>query len=170
MKLKTTLMLFSIVLITNVLVAQNKTYGKISYEKAVNLAGKQRMLSQKIAKVKVLKFVGASTAALKAEFSSGMTIFERNLKILELNSKGQGSKVKAVIRSENSEWVRFKEIMQKPNPDVQEVLASAEALLFASHKVVLAIQEESKFSKQLAVEESKQVKVKTINVAGKQRM
>lgn len=171
MKLKSTFALILIIFTTNSFIAQNKTYGKISYEKAVNLAGKQRMLSQKIAKVKVLKSVGASTVALKAEFNSGMTIFERNLKILELNSKGQGSKLKAGLRSEATEWARFKEIMEKPNPDIQVVLESAEALLLASHKVVYAIEEESMYSKQLSiVEESKQVKVKTVNIAGKQRM
>ena len=171
MKLKSTLILFSVIFITNSFLAQNKTYGKISYEKAVNLSGKQRMLSQKIAKVKVLKSVGASTADLKAEFSSSMTIFARNLKILDLNSRDQGSKVKAVLRSEKSEWDRFKLIMEKPNPDVQDVLSSAESLLIASHKVVMAIEEESKFSKQLAIASGdKQVKVQTVNIAGKQRM
>ena len=83
MKFKLFLVLFSLVFISGYSFAQNKTYGKISYEKAINLAGKQRMLSQRIAKIKVLNSVGASSTDLKAELSSSITIFVRNLKILD---------------------------------------------------------------------------------------
>ena len=156
---------------TNSVLSQNKTYGKISYEKAVNLAGKQRMLSQKIAKVKVLKSVGASTAELKAEFTSGKTIFARNLKILSDNAKDQSTKVKAMVRQSTAEWGRFESIINKPAPDVNELLNSAEDLLVKCHGLVLAIEEESKFSKQLTLTSGmKQVRVETINTAGRQRM
>lgn len=161
------ILLFSI---TN-LYSQNKSYGKISYEKAVNLSGKQRMLSQRIAKIKVLNAVGASSVDLKAEFNSSITIFERNLKILGLNSQNQSAKVKAMIRQEESMWKKYKSLIQLPNPAVEDVLSSAEALLTKCHELVLAIEEDSKFSKQLAVSSGVgQLKVETVNISGKQRM
>lgn len=151
--------------------SQNKSYGKISYEKAINLAGKQRMLSQRLAKVKVLNAVGASSVDLKAEFKSSETIFERNLKILDLNSLNQSAKIKAMINQEESEWKRFKTLVDQLNPPVSEVLDAAKKLLDKCHALVMAIEEESKFTKQLAVSSSMdQLKVETVNVAGKQRM
>ena len=148
-----------------------KTFGKISYEKAINLSGKQRMLSQKIAKVKVLKFAGASSVELKNELTSSMTLFERNLKILDINASNQSAKVKAMIRQERSEWDRFKNTLNKPNVPVFDVLDGAEALLTKCHQLVVAIEEESKFNKQLeASSKMDQLRVETVNTAGKQRM
>jgi len=47
MKLKITLLLFLSLSISSVFAVDN-TYGDITYEKAVNLSGKQRMLSQRL--------------------------------------------------------------------------------------------------------------------------
>lgn len=171
MKLKFPLLLFCLLLTSTTFFSQNKSYGKISYEKAVNLAGKQRMLSQRIAKIKVLNSVGASSTDLKAEMNSSKTIFVRNLKILALNSQTQSAKVKAMIRQEESEWNRYKSVIETPNSTVEDVLAITESLLTKCHSLVLAIEEASKFNKQLAVTSSiDQLKVETVNRAGKQRM
>ena len=129
------------------------------------------MLSQRIAKVKVLNSVGASSTNLKAELKSSITIFDRNINILGINAQAQSAKVKATIRQEESEWKRFKMLVEKPNPTVEEMVASAESLLMKCHAVVLAIEEESKFNKELAIESGMgQLKVETINLSGKQRM
>ncbi len=170
MKILAVVMLFGVMIQSSVF-AQKSKFGKISYEKAINVAGKQRMLSQKIAKVKVLNVVGASSIELKTELSSAITIFERNLKILDLNSKEQSAKVKALIRQERSKWNDFKVLADKPLPDVKQVLESAGDLLSKCHMLTLAIEEESKFQKQLGVANAvEQLKVETINIAGKQRM
>ena len=170
MKILAVVMLFGVMIQSSVF-AQKSKYGKISYEKAINVAGKQRMLSQKIAKVKVLNVVGASSIDLKTELSSAITIFERNLKILDLNSKEQSAKVKALIRQEKSKWNDFKALADNPLPDVKQVLESAGDLLSKCHMLTQAIEEESKFQKQLGVANAaEQLKVETINIAGKQRM
>ena len=170
MKILAVVMLFGVMIQSSVF-AQKSKFGKVSYEKAINVAGKQRMLSQKIAKVKVLNVVGASSIELKTELSSAITIFERNLKILDLNSKEQSAKVKALIRQERSKWNDFKVLADKPLPDVKQVLESAGDLLSKCHMLTLAIEEESKFQKQLGVANAvEQLKVETINIAGKQRM
>jgi len=151
--------------------AQTTTYGKISYEKAINLSGKQRMLSQKIAKVILLKKAGADTPSLKSELLSSKTIFERNLKILQSNSTSQSSKVRAMLRNEVQEWNKFKSLISKSLDDVDVLLTMSEALLNKCHALVLAIEEDSKFNKELGYSNNiDQLKVETVNIAGKQRM
>lgn len=169
-----TKLIFSITIffLSSLMIGQNSKFGNISYEKAVNLSGKQRMLSQKIAKVKMLKLIGASTNSLNKEFVSSITLFDRNLKILELNSKSQSSKVKAMLRNEVNEWTRFKSLMEKAGTgETDSFLNQTETMLNKCHAFVLAIEEASKFSKQLDYSNSmEQLKIETINLAGKQRM
>ncbi|WP_010522135.1 type IV pili methyl-accepting chemotaxis transducer N-terminal domain-containing protein [Aquimarina agarivorans] len=151
--------------------AQNTTYGNISYEKAINTAGKQRMLSQKIAKVRMLKAINETTSALTNEFTASIKLFERNLKIIESNSREQSPKVKALIRQQNAEWVQFNDLVNKPQIDIEKLLSKSESLLSKCNSLVLAIEEDSKFNKQLNFEnKASQLKVETINKAGKQRM
>ncbi len=151
--------------------AQQATFGNISYEKAINLSGKQRMLSQKIAKARLLKIMNATTSEVANEFTSSMKLFERNVKILQTNSREQSSKVKALIRQQNADWVQYKDLVSKSQIDVEKLLSKSEALLSKCHALVLAIEEDSKFNKQLNYEnKASQLKVETINKAGKQRM
>ena len=170
--MKTKIILSFFLLISSFVFAQKgDTYGKISFEKAVNLAGKQRMLSQKIAKVIILRIGGADTPALKAELNSSKIIFERNLQILRTNAISQSSKVRATVKSESQEWNKFKALIGKPINDVDLLLSMSEELLKKCHNLVLAIEEESKFNNQLGYSNNlSQLKVETINLAGKQRM
>lgn len=150
---------------------KSNTFGKISYEKATNLAGKQRMLSQKIAKVIILRIGGADTPALKAELNSSQIIFDRNLQILSANAESQSSKVRASVKSESQEWSKFKTFISKPISDIDLLLSISEELLKKCHNLVLAIEEESKFNNELGYSNSlSQLKVETVNLAGKQRM
>ena len=149
----------------------SNNYGKISYKKAINLSGKQRMLSQRIAKIRLLKTVGASTVDLKTEYNTSVTLFERNLKILDMNSNNQSAKVKAFIRQEKSAWEKFKTFITKPSVNADDILENADALLTKCHALTVAIEEESKFTKQLDLSsKSDQLRVETVNIAGKQRM
>lgn len=171
MKLKVILSIILLFSSSLLLANKNSTYGKISYEKAINLSGKQRMLSQKITKVIILRLGGADTPALKSELSSSNIIFERNLKILKDNSVSQSPKIRASIKSEANEWNKFKAYIGKPIDDLDLLLSMSEELLRKCHNLVLAIQEESKYNNQLDYSNSlSQLKVETINLAGKQRM
>lgn len=170
--MKSKLVLSVFLLLSTLMFAQkSNTYGKISYEKATNLAGKQRMLSQKIAKVVILRMGGADTPALKSELNSSKIIFDRNLQILRTNAASQSSKVRASIKSEAQEWNKFKSYISKPINDIDLFLSMSEELLNKCHNLVLAIEEESKFNNQLGYSNNlSQIKVETINLAGKQRM
>jgi len=152
--------------------AQGNTYGNISYEKATNISGKQRMLSQRIAKVFLIKQAGANGAELNKEFTSSLQLFQRNLSILETNSKNTSSKIKASIKKEQSQWELFKGKLTAPNkPSTMQVINMSQSLLASAHALVLAIEEESMYSNEFTDNNSNdQLKVETVNISGKQRM
>ena len=159
-------------LLSTITIAQESTYGKISYKKATNISGKQRMLSQRIAKVFLLKQAGAHGAELNQEFSSAVQLFKRNLSILESNSTNSSFKVKNCIKNERQQWELFeRKLNSSSQPTVTEVMNISNTLLKKAHALVLAIEEDSKYSKEFAnVHKSSQEKVEIVNISGKQRM
>ncbi len=152
--------------------AQNTSYGKISFKKATNISGKQRMLSQRIAKVHLIRLAGASGSELSSEFTSSIQLFQRNLAILKANSENSSAKVKTLIKKENNLFEQFKEVLRNRNlANVNAIMETSNLLLKTCHALVLAIEEDSKYNKEfLNEEESEQSKVTTINLSGKQRM
>jgi len=165
------LLLLSI-LLTPILNAQNSTYGKISYKKATNISGKQRMLSQRIAKVHLIRLAGATGAELTSEFNSSIQLFQRNLSILKSNSTKSSAKVKALINKENNIFEKFKTVLRDKNlNNVHSVIETSNQLLKTCHALVLAIEEDSKYNKEFLNESTaEQSKVTTVNLSGKQRM
>ncbi len=150
---------------------QDAKFGKLSFEKAVNLSGKQRMLSQKIAKIIVLKTIGANGQNMERELKSAKTLFNRNLTILKNNSVGQSAKVKAKIQAEAKEWSRFKLALGTARNDIDLFLSQAETMLKRCHEVVLSIEEASNYNKQISYSAATdQLRVETVNKAGRQRM
>jgi len=152
--------------------AQESGFGEISYEKATNISGKQRMLSQRIAKVFLLKKAGATGTELNRELSSSMQLFKRNLSILESNSKKSSYKVKASVRKEKEQWELFETKLKSfDQPNVEEVMSLSNELLKRAHALVLAIEEESKYNKEFTNNNgNNQLQVEIVNISGKQRM
>ena len=159
-------------LLSFLLNAQETTYGNISYQKATNISGKQRMLSQRIAKVVLIKQAGGHSAELNQELSSSIQLFKRNLSILDANSKNASFKVKNCIKNERQQWELFeRKLNSSTQPTVAEVIDISNTLLKKAHALVLAIEEDSKYSKEFAnVHSSNQEKVEIVNTSGKQRM
>lgn len=153
-------------------IAQSNSFGNISYSKATNISGKQRMLSQRITKLYMLKLAGSHGTELTNEFNSSIQLFERNLAILESNSKESSIKIKSTLRNEKNQWESFKKVLREHSiKKVNSVMTSSNELLTRCHQLVLAIEEESKYSNEYANESSaEQLKVETINISGKQRM
>ena len=163
-------LLFTLILITKIY-AQQTTFGKISYMKATNISGKQRMLSQRIAKVFLVRKAGAHSPELSKEYNSSIQLFTRNLSILESNSKNSSSKIKASIKKEQMQWNLFKSKLQTPTSTVSEIISLSNNLLIKSNNLVLAIEEESKYNNEFNNNTSNdQLRVETINLSGKQRM
>lgn len=156
----------------NQVFSQNSTYGNISYKKATNISGKQRMLSQRIAKVHLIKLAGASGSQLTSEFNSSLQLFQRNLSILSSNSTNSSVKVKSLIKKEGKIFEKFKTVLRDRSiSKVNSVIETSNELLKTCHALVLAIEEDSKYNKEFFDEnESEQLKVTTVNVSGKQRM
>ncbi len=152
--------------------AKNFTFGNISYGKATNISGKQRMLSQRITKLYLLKLAGSHGPELTKEFNSSIQLFERNLAILESNSKETSIKVKTTLKKEKVQWEVFKKTLREHSlHKVAAVMDNASQLLTKCHQVVLAIEEESKYTHEYENHNpQEQLKVETVNIAGKQRM
>ncbi|WP_010523430.1 type IV pili methyl-accepting chemotaxis transducer N-terminal domain-containing protein [Aquimarina agarivorans] len=151
---------------------EQEKFGNISYEKATNISGKQRMLSQRIAKIYLLRLAGANGNEVNSEYNSSLQLFQRNLSILETNSKKSSPKVRAAVKREKEQWETFKNIINnRSNKNLNNVMTSSNELLKRCHSLVLAIEEDSKYSKEFSESNNEdQLKVETVNLSGKQRM
>jgi len=160
------------ILLSTICNAQNNSYGNISYGKATNISGKQRMLSQRIAKLYILKLAGSRGQELTKEYNSSIQLFERNLYILESNSKTSSIKIKSSLKKEKKQWELFKtKIRSQSLENVSTIIASSNELLKKCHALVLAIEEEAKYANEFTNESPReQLKVETVNISGKQRM
>ncbi|MDH7444186.1 type IV pili methyl-accepting chemotaxis transducer N-terminal domain-containing protein [Aquimarina sp. 2201CG14-23] len=151
------------------LFSQSQNYGTITYGKAVNISGKQRMLSQKMSKAYLLMAKGINDDAIKKELNSSKFIFEKQLQILTKNATS--TSVKLSLKKVNQLWEIFKEVILS-NPDFQNstrVMKLNTDLLKACNKVVISIENNFNYNNQFFQNKNKEL-VNTINVSGKQRM
>jgi len=170
------IMLYSV---TNV-IGQSKNYGAISYGKAVNISGKQRMLSQKMSKSYLmlsqkmsksylLLAKGINEQSIQRELNSSKFIFEKQLQILVKNASS--ASVKLSLKKVNSLWAEFKPIITS-TPDIQNskrVMDLNTNLLKACNTVVVNIENSFNYNNQFFQNKNKEL-VSTINKSGKQRM
>ncbi len=149
--------------------AQNGKYGEIEYAKAINISGKQRMLSQKIAKDYILMAKGISSLKIEKEFKSSKFIFERQLKILEANSRN--STEKFALKRIKKLWEQFGSIVNSPPSyaNAQKIMEMNTPLLSACNQLVKHIEENSQDSNQFGSSDNNEL-MNTINLSGKQRM
>ncbi len=150
--------------------AQNK-YGMLTYNKAVNISGKQRMLGQKIAKIYVYLANNPNDAKAKRDLITSKIIFEKQNDILAKNTSSNITKAR--LKEVENIWEKFSKILNNdPNAeDAKKIVRTNTLLLKASNSVVTSIIIESKKtgSSEESAEEDLELK-KTINLSGKQRM
>ncbi len=170
MKMKITMVIVtSFLLCPTTLFSQSQNYGTISYSKAVNISGKQRMLSQKMSKAYLLITKGINNSEITKELTSSKFIFEKQLEILSKNATN--SAIKLSIKNVNRVWADFKAIINLP-PDYTNSMAILQLntkLLRASHDLVLSIEQSSNYNNQFFQNKNQDL-VKIINTSGKQRM
>jgi len=145
-------------------------FANVSHNQLVNIAGKQRMLSQKIAKVYLLSAYGANMSSLKSELSISKIIFERNLETLTSNANSMFSKeVKSAIFKERNKWIAFKTVIEQPVSESKSarVLELSQQLLKLCHDVVVKIKAENINDAEFGTNANL---INTIDKAGKQRM
>jgi len=159
---KITLILITLVFST-VVNSQDK-YGKITFNKAVNIAGKQRMLSQKISKLYLYSLINPNDASVTSKLTASKLIFEKHNEILLTNATSSLTKEK--IEIVNDIWGKLKNIFdKKPNYEGAKKIISTNTLLLGKTNEVV----ESIIASSTASEEDIELK-KVINIAGKQRM
>ncbi|SEM22149.1 Type IV pili methyl-accepting chemotaxis transducer N-term [Aquimarina amphilecti] len=172
MKKKSTTILLTILiaLVFNThLTAQSNKYGAISYAKAINISGKQRMLSQKISKAYLLTAKGINDQSIKKELNSSKFIFEKQLQILTKNASSSSTKLS--LKKVRTLWDEFKTIIAS-TPDTQNSLRIVKAntnLLKSCNEVVISIENSYNYNNQFFQNKNKDL-AKTINISGRQRM
>ena len=131
---------------------------ELSMGEAINKAGRQRMLSQRIAKAYAM--VGQKNASsARIQLHDAVNLFDKQLK--ELTKFARGDKEKRVIGQVAALWKKYRKLVTaKPDRDrAEEVMALSEQVLAKSHEFVLLLQERSGTSAG-----------KLVNVSGRQRM
>ncbi len=170
MKTKITIVFISLMLLNTFKIhSQSANYGAISFNKAVNISGKQRMLSQKMSKAYLLITKGINSPEIKKELNSSKFIFEKQLDILSKNASS--SAVKLSIKKVRKLWSGFKKIIESPPSfmNSQNITKLNSDLLSACHELVLSIEVSSNYSNQFFKNKNQDL-VSIINTSGKQRM
>ncbi|WP_027391752.1 type IV pili methyl-accepting chemotaxis transducer N-terminal domain-containing protein [Aquimarina latercula] len=164
---------------TNTISAQqNIKYGMLTFNKAVNISGKQRMLSQKMAKSYLYLVENPSDAKVKRDLLTSKIIFEKQNGIINQNSSYKVTKDR--ITKVNGIWVEFKKLIEStPNYDnAKKIIDLNTDLLKATNDVVSAVIVESKGANKNDQDlleddgsgESDLELKQIINMAGRQRM
>ncbi|WP_010523197.1 type IV pili methyl-accepting chemotaxis transducer N-terminal domain-containing protein [Aquimarina agarivorans] len=142
----------------------------ITPNQMINIAGKQRMLSQKLAKVYLMKAYGANLPELNKELKIGKIIFENNIKTLSINAQKMFSdQVRSKINKEIVTWENFKIYLEKPVNEVfiTKILELSNKLLTDTDEVVKSLQNESFMLSDFKISDEV---LQTIDLSGKQRM
>lgn len=152
--------------------SQVNNYGKLSFNKAVNISGKQRMLTQRMGKIYLYLLNNPNDFKAQKDLKISSIIFEKQNLILKNNTKSGLTRNK--IQEVESTWEKYKKFIggSPNNKDAVKVINTNSTILKQANNVVEAIILESKKSvgsdNYIAEEESE---LKTIiNKAGRQRM
>ncbi|WP_025741419.1 type IV pili methyl-accepting chemotaxis transducer N-terminal domain-containing protein [Aquimarina pacifica] len=181
-KLKSSILiiLFISIAVPSIKAQPGKKYGILSYNTAINVSGKQRMLTQKMTKAYLYLINNPTDMQAKKDLLTSKIMFEKKNSILLDNTKNKNTK--ASIEKVHKLWGDFKKIIEEtPSFDgATKIMETNTDLLKAANSVVLAIIAESKdaimnnaegdedFDEELA--NSRLELKKIINISGRQRM
>ncbi|KAA1248145.1 type IV pili methyl-accepting chemotaxis transducer N-terminal domain-containing protein [Aquimarina sp. RZ0] len=148
---------------------QTQQFGSITYGKAINISGKQRMLSQKMSKAYLLITKGINDPEIKKELNSSKFIFEKQLQILSTNASS--TTVKLSLKKVEKLWTEFKTLINTtPDfPNASQIIKLNTPLLKACNEVVSNIENNFNYNNQFFKNKNKDL-VNIINVSGRQRM
>lgn len=136
----------------------------------INIAGKQRMLSQKMAKAYLMRALGFDNGSVTKDLNISKIVFQRNIESLSSNAtKVYNSSIKNAINIESREWETFKSLLDLPinKQNASKVLKQSSKLLTVSHEAVVKMEKLSASNAKYATTEEI---LGTINLSGKQRM
>ncbi|WP_160154141.1 type IV pili methyl-accepting chemotaxis transducer N-terminal domain-containing protein [Microbulbifer sp. ALW1] len=126
---------------------------------AINIAGRQRMLSQRITQSYILRGIQPGTEKHQQVFERSMNEFERNLK--QLAAFEAAAPVRSTLSLVQEEWQAFSAIARQPvnKFTAAELFKLSNSLLPAAHTYVMRLQALAKHSS-----------AELVNVSGRQRM
>ena len=150
---------FSLMLMFAAHAAEAVEAAAVDYAEAVNKAGKQRMLSQRIAKAYLFHGQRIRTEKARRQLVQSIDEFLLNHAYLKDTVKFKG--VQDMLNYVEFSIEEYAALVKKPysEDNAREVLDLSETLLEASHDIVLKIETLAQTQKS-----------KTINVSGRQRM
>jgi nitrate/nitrite-specific signal transduction histidine kinase len=147
--------------------SQNMTIGQ-----AVNIAGRQRMLSQRMAKARLFRTKSINADVSQKELSTSVILFEENLK--NLIAYAPTPKVKLRFAKVETLWPDYKTFVQNDTSSaaVYNVLSNNTALLTACDE---AVQELVYYAKSLSTEGddsaiNPEAIANNVNISGRMRM
>jgi len=127
---------------------------------AINKAGRQRMLSQRILKAYAMIGIDVMTDRSQQQLDEAQALYERQLDELQVYSPN--NKTTKTIRNIRQIWKPYTALLQKPvaRKNANALFRANEKLLAASHKLVMQLQEVSGGSSH----------ARLVNISGRQRM
>jgi len=171
--------LFLLVFGSSLSAQQNIKFGNVSFNNAINVAGKQRMLSQKMSKAYLYLASNPNDMKAKKDLLTSKILFERQNSFLLQNSRNK--LISGNIQKVEKLFVEFKKVLETTPgyENAKKITDLNTDLLMASNKTVSAIINNSKLLNSATDEEvlGNNVSVEdrlelqnVINVAGRQRM
>ena len=152
--------------------ANTTNYGDISYEKAINISGKQRYLSQKLCKEALLSLKNGAALDANAQLMATELIFKRHHKLLVANATNEDIK----MRLNDVEYAFNK--LQK-HIDKQDDTYGAEMVYVQSKTILRKCQSVVDEILKASIEDNSSIATSTakreaighlINISGKQRL
>ena len=142
----------------------------LTSQQFIDVAGKQRMLSQKIAKnFLIMSYAEWNVnfdlpSKVKVDYKVAVSVFKRNLEML-INNTDINKKLLSLLKEEKQGWEALEKILgkEKTTKNVSECMVLADDLLIKSNNVV--VESEKKLS---STGDAKLLRL--INKSGKQRM
>lgn len=148
-----------LVLMCTMLVGDRMAAADVQLAAYVNIAGAQRMLSQRIVLAYCKIGLGIMPSESQTQLTESIERFERQL--ADLKSLGGPPDLQSAVESVDRIWVKFQDLAKGPisREGARQLWSWDEDLLYASHKVVRILQDLS--GKQYA---------RLVNISGRQRM
>ncbi len=149
----------AIIALLVLLVPLTSAAAKLTLAEGINKAGRQRMLTQRM--VKAYSQMGMELRYRKSEKQLNAAVHLFDTQLEELQQFAITTEVKAGLAEVKRLWENLKEMLSSEvrRENAEQLRADAEALLIASHKVVLMLQDLSGTAQG-----------RLVNIAGRQRM
>jgi hypothetical protein len=142
----------------------------VSVGASVNLSGKQRMLTQRMAKAYMYIGMGINAETATKERANSIILFEENLKLLMTFTPTE--KLQVALKKEETLWKEYKKLITSDvtKENAKQILETNTTVLNACDDVVKAYVEYAASLKKDVEGISSEIIAENINTSGRQRM